>query len=83
MSASRSCASIPDWEFAGLDHFEEMQSQQGGAILLTAHMGSYDLGAQLSPRRRGVRMVMVRAPETDPDTRRYEEELHGAHGAED
>ncbi|HZW54106.1 MAG TPA: hypothetical protein VFF00_08725, partial [Candidatus Elarobacter sp.] len=34
---------VPDWEFAGWKHFEAMQAR-GGAILLTAHMGSYDLG---------------------------------------
>lgn len=64
---------IPDWEFVGWDHFEEMQTR-GGAILLTAHMGSYDLGAHLfaevSPEQR---IVMVRAPEIDPQTRTFEE----------
>ena len=38
---------IPDWEFAGHEHFEAMERAPSGAILLTAHMGSYDLGAQV------------------------------------
>lgn len=64
---------IPDWEFAGWDHFTAMESRDGGAVLLTAHMGSYDLGAQLFSETSQRRIVMVRAPETDPETRRFEE----------
>jgi predicted LPLAT superfamily acyltransferase len=63
---------VPDWEFAGLAHFEAMQ-RRGGAILLTAHMGSYDLGAQIFSETSQQRIVMVRAPETDPQTRAFEE----------
>jgi phosphatidylinositol dimannoside acyltransferase len=65
----------PDWEFEGLEHFERLQSETGGAIILTAHMGNYDLGAQLFAEISRRSIVMVRAPESDPDTRRYEEEL--------
>jgi predicted LPLAT superfamily acyltransferase len=67
----------PDWEFTGSEYFEELQSREGGAIILTAHMGSYDLGAQLFAGISRRPLVMVRAPETDPDTRQYEQELHG------
>jgi predicted LPLAT superfamily acyltransferase len=66
----------PDWEFTGAEYFEELQAREGGAIVLTAHMGSYDLGAQLFAEIARRPLLMVRAPETDPDTRRYEEELH-------
>src|SRR5258706_15638374 len=71
---------IPDWEFTGWKHFQAMQAR-GGAILLTAHMGSYDLGAQIFSQTSQQRIVMVRAPETDPQTRAFEEnhkpaELH-------
>lgn len=66
----------PDWEFTGSEYFEELQSREGGAIVLTAHMGSYDLGAQLFAEIARRPLMMVRAPEADPDTRRYEEELH-------
>jgi len=64
---------VPDWEFEGIEHFEELQSRSSGAIILTAHMGSYDLGAQLFAAYSTRRIVMVRAPETDPDTRKFEE----------
>ena len=69
---------VPDWEFVGLEHFDELQSRDGGAIILTAHMGSYDLGAELFAEYSSKRIVMVRAPETDPETRRYEEAAHAA-----
>jgi len=64
---------IPDWEFIGIEHFDALQSRDGGAIILTAHMGSYDLGAQLFAEYSAKKIVMVRAPEIDPDTRKYEE----------
>jgi len=64
---------VPDWEFTGFEHFDELQSREGGAIILTAHMGSYDLGASLFAEFSTKRIVMVRAPETDPETREFEE----------
>jgi predicted LPLAT superfamily acyltransferase len=69
---------IPDWEFTGWRHFEAMQSG-GGAILLTAHMGSYDLGAHLFSETSEHPVIVVRAPEIDPETRTYEE-AHGPNG---
>jgi lauroyl/myristoyl acyltransferase len=69
---------IPDWEFIGRDHFQAMQASSG-AILLTAHMGSYDLGAHLFSETSTRRIVMVRAPEEDVETREFEEQ-HGAEG---
>jgi lauroyl/myristoyl acyltransferase len=67
----------PDWDFVGSEHFDELEKRDGGAIILTAHMGSYDLGAHLFSEISKRRIVMVRAPEADPETHRYEEELHG------
>jgi predicted LPLAT superfamily acyltransferase len=66
----------PDWDFVGTEHFEELESHPGGAIILTAHMGSYDLGAHLFAEISKRRIVMVRAPETDPETHQYESDLH-------
>jgi lauroyl/myristoyl acyltransferase len=63
---------LPEWELAGREHLEALRSG-GGAILLTAHMGSYDLGAHLFAEVSGRRIVMVRAPETDPQTHAFEE----------
>jgi len=66
----------PDWDFAGIEHFEQLESHPGGAIILTAHMGSYDLGAHLFAEISKRRIVMVRAPETDPETHQFEKELN-------
>jgi len=68
----RESRTIPEWELAGRDHLEALRTG-GGAILLTAHMGSYDLGAHLFAEVSGRRIVMVRAPEADPRTREFEE----------
>jgi predicted LPLAT superfamily acyltransferase len=66
----------PDWEIAGGENFRAMIAEKGGAILLTAHMGNYDLGAHIFAETSARRIVMVRAPEADPETREYEENLH-------
>ena len=71
---------IPDWDFEGIENFETLQSYSGGAILLTAHMGSYDLGAALFAELTTRRIVMVRAPEADPETRQFEERVHEEKG---
>jgi lauroyl/myristoyl acyltransferase len=72
---------IPRWDFEQRENFEALQSHGGGAILLTAHMGSYDLGAALFAELTTRRIVMVRAPEVDPETREYEERVHEEKGA--
>ncbi len=64
---------MPDWEFTGIEYLEQLKAREGGAIILTAHMGSYDLGAHVFSETSDRRIVMVRAPELDPDTARYEE----------
>jgi lauroyl/myristoyl acyltransferase len=78
----RELATSPDWEFIGLEHLAEMESRPAGAIVLTAHMGNYDLGANVFSNISTRRMVMVRAPETDPQTQQFEIEQRGATGAE-
>lgn len=69
---------IPDWEFVGWNDFEEMEQTPSGAILLTAHMGSYDLGAHLFSDMSHRKVVMVRAPEPDSQTREFEEKQAAA-----
>lgn len=69
----REMRTIPEYEFQGREHLDALRSG-AGAILLTAHMGSYDLGAHLFAEVSGRRIVMVRAREVDPQTREFEEE---------
>jgi predicted LPLAT superfamily acyltransferase len=63
----------PEWSFIGREHFDPLVQSDGGAIILTAHMGSYDLGAHLFAASTTRQIVMIRAPEADPTTRQYEE----------
>lgn len=67
---------IPDWEFEGAEFFEQLLALETGAIVMTAHMGSYDLGAHLFSETTSRRIVMVRAPENDPQTQQFEEQMH-------
>ena len=69
---------VPEFSFAGREHFEPLLHGPGGAIILTAHMGSYDLGAHLFAASTTRQIVMIRAPEVDPETRQYEEAKAGS-----
>jgi lauroyl/myristoyl acyltransferase len=53
------------YEVEGARFMEQLTASKGGGIVLTAHMGNYNLGAGLFAERfhRGIRMV--RAPEPD------------------
>lgn len=53
-----------DYQIVGPESLEQL-SQADGAILLTAHMGSYDLGAALFAQKFNRSIRMVRAPEPD------------------
>ncbi|HEY1770471.1 MAG TPA: lysophospholipid acyltransferase family protein [Chthoniobacterales bacterium] len=53
------------------EEFLEQLARGRGAIVLTAHMGNYDLGAALFAQRYRREIHMVRAPEADPATARH------------
>jgi len=59
---------IPDWEFVGFEHFTRLIRSKEGAIILTAHMGNYDLGSFLFSEKLKRPLTVVRAPETEADT---------------
>jgi len=61
------------YEVEGADFLEELAGARG-AILLTAHMGNYDLGAALFAERFQRNIRMVRAPEADAQTARHLDE---------
>jgi phosphatidylinositol dimannoside acyltransferase len=52
------------YEFEGAEQLEQLAATRG-AIVLTAHMGSYDLGAALFAQKYNREIRMVRAPEPD------------------
>lgn len=53
-----------DYEIAGAEFLEQLSAARG-AIVLTAHMGNYDLGAALFAQKFQREIQMVRAPEPD------------------
>jgi lauroyl/myristoyl acyltransferase len=53
-----------DYELAGENYLHELGAASG-AIVLTAHMGNYDLGAALFAEKFHRQLRMVRAPEPD------------------
>lgn len=60
-----------DWEFEGSDNFQRLVDDHAGAIIITAHMGNYDLGSYLFAERMERRITIVRVPERDPDVEEF------------
>lgn len=58
------------YELVGSALLDELAAANG-AIVLTAHMGSYDLGAALFAQKFNRHIRMVRAPEPDRQTERH------------
>ncbi len=58
------------YEVEGAEFFEQLAAAHG-AVLLTAHMGNYDLGAAVFAQRFQREIRMVRAPESDEETARH------------
>lgn len=56
-----------DWAIDGLAHFHELAARRDGCIILTAHMGNYDIAAPLFSGKFGRTLHAVRAPEREPE----------------
>lgn len=63
-----------DWEFEGIDQLAALSRHERGAIILTAHMGNYDLGAYFFAEKIGRPLSIVRIPEADDRTERMAQE---------
>lgn len=63
-----------DWEFEGLEHFESLIAHPGGVVILTAHMGNYDLGAYFFAEKAGRPLSIVRIPEQDENSEKLARE---------
>jgi lauroyl/myristoyl acyltransferase len=59
-----------NYEIVG-EEFLEQLAAANGAIVLTAHMGNYDLGAALFAQKFNRELRMVRAPEPHPETEEH------------
>ncbi len=62
---------VIDWEVAGLDHLRTLAATSTGGLILTAHMGNYDLAAPLFGASLKRRLHLVRAPERHPRSQDY------------
>lgn len=66
-SRVRAGEKVIEWEVEGDDHLEELRKSGAGAILLTAHMGNYDIAGRMFADAFFRRIHAVRAPERQPD----------------
>lgn len=62
-----------DWSIEGLAHMEELSNRKDGCIILTAHMGNYDIAAPMFASRFNRTLYAVRAPEREPETQELRE----------
>jgi phosphatidylinositol dimannoside acyltransferase len=62
-----------DWAVEGLSHMEELANRKDGCVILTAHMGNYDLAAPMFASRFNRTLHTVRAPEREPETQALRE----------
>ena len=62
-----------DWAVDGLAALEDLANRKEGCIILTAHMGNYDLAAPVFASRFRRTLYTVRAPEREPETQALHE----------
>ncbi|HEX6904287.1 MAG TPA: lysophospholipid acyltransferase family protein [Thermoanaerobaculia bacterium] len=69
-------------EAEGLDGWRNLAASGRGFILVTAHLGSWEVGSMLPAFRDGRRVHVVREAETDPRAQQFIEKLIRARGGE-
>lgn len=62
-----------DWVIEGIDSFDRLAATSEGCLILTAHMGNYDIAAPMFSSRFGRTIYTVRAPERDPELQKIRE----------
>jgi phosphatidylinositol dimannoside acyltransferase len=62
-----------DWAIEGLEAFEDLTGRDEGCIILTAHMGNYDIAAPMFSSRFKKTLYAVRAPEREAETQKIRE----------
>lgn len=62
-------------EAEGLEAWRELAASDEGFILVTAHLGAWEVGSMLPASRDGRRVHVVREPETDPRAQQFIEGL--------
>lgn len=56
-----------DWVIEGLEYFDQLAAHEGGCLILTAHMGNYDMAAPLFSSKFGKTVYAVRAKEREAE----------------
>jgi len=69
-------------EAEGLDGWRELAASGQGFVLVTAHLGAWEVGSMLPEARDGRRIHVVREAETDPRAQRFIEGLIRQRGGE-
>ncbi len=64
---AREAPGVIHWELEGLPNFESLRACPSGVILITAHMGNYDLAGSVFARRFERTVHAVRAPERNAE----------------
>ena len=62
-----------DWVIEGMDAFDQLAATEEGCLILTAHMGNYDMAAPLFSSKFGRTIYAVRAPEREPEMQKIRE----------
>ncbi len=63
-----------DWAIEGMDDLNDLASRPEGCVILTAHMGNYDIAAPMFSSRIQRALYAVRAPEREPEVQKMREE---------
>ena len=63
-----------DWSIDGLENMQHLAARTDGCIILTAHMGNYDIAAPVFASRFHRVLYTVRSPERQAETQRIKEE---------
>lgn len=63
-----------DWTVEGVSRLDDLAGRQEGCIILTAHMGNYDLAAPVFASGIDRRLYAVRAPEREPEMQKLREQ---------
>ena len=69
-------------EVEGLDGWRDLAASGQGFILVTAHLGSWEVGSMLPAARERRRIHVVREAETDPRAQRFIQDLIRRHGGD-
>jgi predicted LPLAT superfamily acyltransferase len=62
------------WEVTGMKHLNELENSDSGAILITAHMGNYDVAAPLFAQKIHKPIHLVRTPERERESQEFEKD---------